>query len=253
VVNLVQSQFKVPYRKNFLFWHCCLFCFCRSRKNNDNEFFPRDGNRKFSYHLIFGSIFVQRKFLNEHLPFLTMFLILVCSVPLDPKIVLSHISKTDILGHIRFDFSLVFQVLCTLWTPYSDTPNPCSWHCCFCHGRVESGFTDLLFLSRSGRVGFHGSDNPLVESLSHIPSVTTRETWLWRVCVCSHKFSRTGVVQYCVYYKRWCGFVWYVTIKRELNKRLIYECRCYERLKKLRDLHASHYTVLYTVLRGSLR
>ncbi len=218
MVNLVQSQFKVPYRKNFLFWHCCLFCFCRSRKNNDNEFFPRDGNRKFSYHLIFGSIFVQRKFLNEHLPFLTMFLILVCSVPLDPKIVLSHISKTDILGHIRFDFSLVFQVLCTLWTPYSDTPNPCSWHC-----------------------------------LSHIPSVTTRETWLWRVCVCSHKFSRTGVVQYCVYYKRWCGFVWYVTIKRELNKRLIYECRCYERLKKLRDLHASHYTVLYTVLRGSLR
>ena len=36
-------------------------------------------------------------------------------------------------------------------------------------------------------------------------------------------------------------FYYYETIKRKLNRRLICECRCDERLKaKLRDLHASH-------------
>ncbi len=38
------------------------------------------------------------------------------------------------------------------------------------------------------------------------------------------------------------------TIERELNRRLIYECRCDERLKlKVRDLHPSH-----TGFRGGL-
>jgi hypothetical protein len=36
-------------------------------------------------------------------------------------------------------------------------------------------------------------------------------------------------------------FVYYEEIKRELNRILIYECRCDERLKlKVRDLHSSH-------------
>ena len=35
--------------------------------------------------------------------------------------------------------------------------------------------------------------------------------------------------------------VYYESMKRELNKRLIFECRCDTRLKlKLRDLHAWH-------------
>jgi hypothetical protein len=41
-------------------------------------------------------------------------------------------------------------------------------------------------------------------------------------------------------------FVYYETIKREINKRLIHECRCDERLNlNLRDLHVS-----YTKKRG---
>jgi hypothetical protein len=35
--------------------------------------------------------------------------------------------------------------------------------------------------------------------------------------------------------------VYYEEIKRELNRMLIYECRCDERLRaKVRDLHVSH-------------
>ncbi len=47
--------------------------------------------------------------------------------------------------------------------------------------------------------------------------------------------SRSGVIC-CVSFSRivtpvWCGLVFYETIKRKLKRRLIYECRCDERLK----------------------
>jgi hypothetical protein len=46
--------------------------------------------------------------------------------------------------------------------------------------------------------------------------------------------------------------VYHETIKREPNKRLMYECRCDERLKdKLRDLHASHTLVFFIMNRES--
>ena len=46
-----------------------------------------------------------------------------------------------------------------------------------------------------------------------------------------------------------CYFVYYETIKRKLDRRLIYECRCDERLKAKAE---GSTRLAYTVLRGGL-
>ncbi len=66
--------------------------------------------------------------------------------------------------------------------------------------------------------------------------------------------GRVGVCMLCTYVSEEWGniaylVVYYETINRELNKRLIYECRCDERLKTKVERSTC---LTYTVCRGGL-
>ncbi len=93
-------------------------------------------------------------------------------------------------------------------------------------------------------------------SLSHCPT-TYRTTHLvqstrqWCCPVSSYQSTvllEDGLLSpHKLSHLRWSKIVYYETIKRELNKRLIYECRCDERLKAKTERSTC---LAYTVLRG---